>query len=141
MMSYIDKYCYVVTVFDTTEDDVAGFRLSFDDLTEFAKYLIAYGVFEGMIVLSDDRIANVLYDDDKCYIEQWSLQYDKESGLFKFYNPWKDDPWFSDTSSYDVDVEDIVEYIIHCFDYTTDRIVFNVEPTINVETESPDEDE
>ncbi len=140
MTIYIDKYCYVVTVFDTNEGDVAGFKLTSDDLVRFAKYLIDYRVFEGMIVLSDDRIANVIYDDDKCYIEQWSLRYDEESGLFKFYNPWIDDPWFSDTSSYDVDVEDMVEYIIHCFDYTTEHIVFNEKPTVNIETEPPAED-
>ena len=131
--------CDDCVIVDMNTGDVAGYRFTFEQLVKFAKWLMDNRItIDSKFVLSEDGLAAVTYDDDKSYIEGWSLRYDEESKLYKYHDPWKDDEWFPDNSNYSEEL--LVEHIILCFDYSMDNIVFNVDPEVAIYDDS-DEDE
>ena len=139
MRIFIDKYNNDVTCFDLKDGDVAGYKLSFNQLSKLAKWFInSMALFDDTIALSKDRLAAVSYDDSLSYIEAWSLRYDKESGLFQYYDPWKyEDECFKNNSQYSE--ERLIADIVDCFGYKTNNIVFNVKPEIVVYEDDEDE--
>ena len=124
---YEEIYCN-----DLEPGDVVGYKFSFDQLAEFAKWFVKNGGTNGMVVVGEDRIADVLYGGDESYYEHWSIRLDEESndGLYKFYDCWVFNPYCnrSDVTWYNED--DLICDIIKCFK-STDNIVFGKKAEIN----------
>ena len=139
MRIFIDKYNDDVTCFDFKDGDVTGYKLTFNQLLELAKwYIDSEAIFDDTMAVSESKLAAVSYDGDKNYIEAWSLRYDEESGLFKYHDPWKyEDECFRNNSQYSE--ERLIEDIVNCFGYKTDNIVFNVKPEIVIYEGDEDE--
>ena len=129
----------IVECDEMEEGDVAGYKFTYDQLVEFAKWLSENSWSSNHIVFGEDRIAGVYYDDEQSYIEDWSIRLNEERNLFEFYDCWATNP-YGDRSDSWYNEDNLICDIIRCFK-NTDNIVFNKTPKINYYEYDADEDE
>ena len=127
---YIEGDYEYVDCFEFKPDDVVGYRFNYDQLAQFAKWLAENTWRDSHIVLGEDRIAGVDYDNEQSYIEEWSIRRTRKGGLFKSYNCWVTNPYWSESNKTWYDDSHIVCDIIECFK-SLDNIVFKRKPKIN----------
>ena len=120
----------IVECDDMEEGDIAGYKFTYDQLTEFASWLAEEYSPDYYVVFNTDRLAIVIYDDEQSYIEQISIRLDEENNIFKVYDCWGNNPFWNKSEVTWYNEEHLLCDIIQCFK-STDNIVFGKKPTIN----------